>query len=267
MDSLCAIFGLLWQYVVEPVRLANDMRDKWYRLNAKYRVNKLFPEFFVPNSRLTLILPSIRLKPSSKDCWIIAYKDRNFGDIPGQVNTIKPFIRHTDAFAATELMELFRSWFPHLEQKLDDEMTEDDCDGNIICIGGQTNWVFRQYLYEQKRTKPLEYSLERGKKDWFTDPTMKAVWSSDDNQYAYGLICSIKNNENPNCRILFISGLNHPETIATAKRFSADMVNLYELLKRKGLLRSQFYCIVKFRRTTAPAHPLAFESYITGRIS
>jgi len=266
MDSVIALFIFLLRYIIKPVRLIHDVNRWWYRLNARYRMSALFPEFFAPNTQLTVVLPSIRLKPSSKECHIVAYKAKDFGNIPGHVNTTKPFIRHTDALATGVVRNLFSPWFPELSEKLDDEMTIEDCHGNIVCIGGQTNWIFRQYFYDQNITAPLEYHLVVGQKDYFADTNKNIIWSSDNKEYAYGLICSIKNNEKPKNRILFLSGLSHTETIATARRFSNDMLNIYRQVKRNRLLRSDFYCIAKFRRTTTLTQPLAFSSYIFGRL-
>lgn len=267
MESIFAVLMFVRRYLIKPGRLINEISRCWYHLNAKYRMSKLFPEFFAPNTKLTLVLPSICLKPSSEECHIVAYKDKDFGDIPGQVNTSKPFIRHTDALAAGTLRNVFSTWFPHLSEKLDDEMTTEDCQGNIICIGGQTNWIFRQYLYEEHKTQPLEYHLIKGQKDWFEDKSKNTVWSSDDKEYGYGLICSIRNNENSRCRVLFVSGLSYTGTIATAKRLSNDILNIYKQVKNDKLLRSGFYLIVRFKRTTTPAQPLAFHNYIIGRVS
>lgn len=267
MDSVVALIILLLRYVIKPVRLINDVKRWWYRLNARHRMSGLFPEFFALNTRLTIVLPSIRLKPSSNESHIVAYKAKDFGNIPGHVNTTRPFIRHTDALATGVVRNLFSPWFPELSEKLDDELTTEDCHGNIVCIGGQTNWIFRQYFYDQHMTPPLEYHLMQGQNDCFTDTRKDTTWSSDDKRYAYGLICSIKNNEKPQSRVLFLSGLSHPETIATARRLSSDVLSIYREVKNSRLLRSDFYCIVKFRRTNTPSQPLAFDSYITGLIS
>ena len=266
MDSVVAVVIFFLRYVRKPLRLVDDVSRWWYDLNARHRMSTLFPEFFAPHTRLTIVLPSIRLKPSSKECHIVAYKAKDFGGIPGHVNTTKPFIRHTDALAAGVVRNLFSPWFPELSEKLDDEMMTDDYHGNVVCIGGQTNWIFRQYFYDRNMTAPLEYHLVLGQGDYFADTSKNIIWSSDDKEYSYGLICSIKNNEQPQHRILFLSGLSHLETIATARRLSNDILTIYRHVKRNRLLRSDFFCVAKFRRTTVPAQPLAFDSYIMGQL-
>lgn len=266
IDSLVALLMFLFHYVIKPARLINDTGRWWYRLNARYRMSTLFREFFAPDARVAIAIPSISLKPSSEECHIVAYKTGGFGDIPGRVNTTKPFVRHTDALAAGAVRNLLSPWLPQLSQTLDDEMTPADRHENIVCIGGQTNSIFCRYFHDHKTTGSLQYYLNPGPGDHFEVTDKNLICSSNDKEYAYGVICSRRNNENPNRRILFLVGLGHRETIATAKRFSDDMVTIFKEVKKHRLLRSNFYCIVKFRRTPRPADPLAFHSYVVGRV-
>lgn len=150
------------------------------------------------------------------------------------------------------------------DEDVDDIMIRE----NVVCIGGQSNWIFEQFVMTNNYILPLEYRIDQNKgKDGFYNSNLNQSYESSDRNYLYGLFAVIRNPHSFNKRIVFASGLDADATLEITRALKDNLKKIYLKAKSIKNRRSGFYCICRFKRTGDPLTPLIYDDVFVNNIS
>lgn len=235
------------------------------RLPTFWMLKSLFGPLIGRKKLLYISLPSIYVKCANGKN-VQAYKKR--GSMPGGVRTDLPWVRPHDSNAASNIKVLISDFVGDLNIVPDENIDREMIRENLFCIGGQTNWVFDQFVIKENYLLPLEYRIDQNKRfDGFYDLEMNESYESRDRNYSYGLLAVVRNTQAYNKRIVFISGLDADSTLEITIMLRDNLRKIYQKAKAVKLLRSDFYCICRFKRTGDRQVPLIFDDVFIRRIS
>jgi hypothetical protein len=235
------------------------------RLPTYWRLKSLFGPLIGRKNLLYISLPSIYFRCTNGQKFQ-AYKRR--GSMPGYVSTDIPWIRPHDSYAASHMSVLLSEFIGKIEIVSDEDIERKMMSENLICIGGQTNWLFEEFVIKQKILFPLEYRIDQEKRfDGFYNLEMDKSYESQDKKYSYGILAVVRNPQAYNKRIVFISGLDAKVTLEMPIILRNNLKKIYQRKKLIGLFRSDFYCVWRFERTGDRLVPLTFVDIFIGRIS
>ena len=214
---------------------------------------------------LYISLPSIYVQCTGGQN-VQGYKKR--GSMPGGVKTDLPWVRPHDSNAASNIKVLFSGFVGDVNIVPDEDIDKEMIRENLVCIGGQTNWVFWQFVINENCLSPLEYRIEQSKGfDGFYDLEIKKSYESRDDNYAYGILAVVRNPQAYNKRLVFVSGLDAHSTLEITMTLKDNLRKIYQKAKAVKVLRSDFYCICRFKRTGDRKIPLTFDDVLIRRIT
>lgn len=235
------------------------------RLPTFWKLKSLFGPLIGRKKLLYISLPSIYIKCTNGQN-VQAYKKR--GSMPGGVRTDLPWVRPHDSNAASNIKVLFSDFVGDINIVPDEDIDREMIRENLVCIGGQTNWVFSQFVIKENYLLPLEYRIDQNKRiDGFYDLEMNKSYESRDGNYSYGLLAVVRNTQAYNKRIVFVSGLDADSTLEITITLRSNLRKIYQQAKAVKLLRSDFYCICRFKRTGDRQVPLTFDDVFIRRIN
>ena len=132
----------------------------------------------------------------------------------GGVRTDLPWVRPHDSNAASYIKVLFSDFVGDIKIVPDEDINDRMIRENLVCIGGQSNWVFEQFVINQNYLLPLEYRIDRTNGiDGFYNSEINQSYESQDRHYSYGLLAVVRNPQAYNKRIVFVSGLDADSTL------------------------------------------------------
>ena len=139
---------------------------------------------------------------------------------------------------------------------------------NLVCIGGQSNWIFEQFVINKNYISPLEYRIDKNKGiDGFYHSNENQSYESSDKVYSYGLLAVVRNPHAYNKKIVFVSGLDADATLEIARTLKDNLNKIYQKAKSVKLNRSDFYCICRFKRTGDRKIPVIYDDIFISKIS
>jgi hypothetical protein len=164
---------------------------------------------------------------------------------------------------------LFSQFVGKIEIVPDEDIDREMMRENLVCIGGQTNWVFEEFVIKQKFLFPLEYRIDQKERfDGFYNLKTNESYESRDPKYSYGILAVVRNTQAYNKRIVFVSGLDAIATLEIAITLRDHLRTVYQKARSVRLHRSDFYCIWRFKRRKGdPKVPLIFDDVFIGKIS
>lgn len=228
-------------------------------------LKSLFGPLIGRKKLLYISLPSIYVKcPNGQN--VQPYRKR--GSMPGGVRTDLPWVRPHDSNAASNIKVLFSDFAGEINIVPDEDIDGGMIRENLVCIGGQSNWVFEQFVIKQNYILPLEYRIAQNKRfDGFYNLETDESYESRDRHYSYGLLAVVRNAKAYNKRIVFVSGLDADATLEIAITLRDNLRRIYQRAKSVKLLRSDFCCICRFKRTRDRQVPLIFDDVFIWKIS
>jgi len=186
----------------------------------------------------------------------------------GGVRTDLPWVRPHDSNSASYIKVLFSDFVQDIKIVPDEDIDDRIIRENLVCIGGQSNWVFEQFIINQNYILPLEYRIDRSKGiDGFYNSKTSQSYESNDNNYSYGILSVIRNPHSYNKRIIFASGLDADATLEITKALKDNLKKIYRKAKSIKRRRSGYYCVLRFKRTGDHKIPLIFDEVIIRRIT
>lgn len=235
------------------------------KLLTFWMLKSLFGPFIGQKKFLYISLPSIYLKCPMGNA-IQPYRKRGF--MHGGVRTDLPWIRPHDSDAASYIKVLFSDFVGSInivpDENIDNRMIRE----NVVCIGGQSNWVFEQFAINNNYLSPLEYRIDQKKGiDGFYNLEMNQSYESNDSNYSYGLFAVIRNPHANNKRIVFVSGLDADATLEIAISLKDNLYKICQKVRSVKTRHSDFFCIYRFKRTRDPKSPLIYDKVFISKIS
>ena len=235
-----------------------------------YKIKKLFGTMVKKTANCDISLPAIYITCINEtiphNCQIRSVKKTY--KMPGGVRADLPWVRPDDSEAASILRVVFSDFIDNIKIVPDETIDKSILSENIICIGGQTNWIFLEFVINQKCLYPIEYKINKTKKvDGYYNSESKVQFESNDIAYSYGILAVINNMQSSINKIVFISGLDATTTVETARILEKNYAKLYEDVKAKNLLKSEFYSICRFKKTKNKLCPLTFDKFFVGKIN
>lgn len=256
VDTCSEIKGLL--------KIASFFKNVVLKLPTFQRLKYLFGPLIGRKRLVYISLPSFYIECVNKKAFR-AYKKRY--PMPGNVRSDLPWIRPHDSNAASDIKVLLSDFAGDISILPDEDIVGKMIHENLVCIGGQTNWVFWQFVIQKKCLLPLEYRIDRqGGFDGFYDVETDKCYESGDRDYAYGLLAVIKNTQAHNRRIVFISGLDADVTMYITKTLRHNLKKIRQSAKLGIFGYPEFYCIFRFKRTGDRKVPLLFNDIIIRKI-
>jgi len=251
--------------VKDSIKFVLFMRNILTKLLTYRRLKSLFGPLIGRKKFLYISLPSIYLKCPMGNA-IQPYRKR--GSMHGGVRPDLPWIRPHDSNAASYIKVLFSDFVGSVEIVLDENIDIEKIHENIVCIGGQSNWVFERFAINNNYLSPLEYRIDKEKGiDGFYNLEMNQSYESNDSDYSYGLFAVIRNPQANNKRIVFVSGLDADATLGIAISLKDNLYTIYKKVRSIKTRHSDFYCIYRFKRTGDPKTPLCYDKVCISKIS
>jgi len=235
------------------------------KLPTFWMLKSLFGPFIGRKKLLYISVPSIYVKCPNGNA-VQPYRKR--GSMLGGVRTDLPWVRPHDGNAASYIKVLFSDFVEDIKIVPDEDIDDRMIRENLVCIGGQSNWVFEQFVINQNYILPLEYRIDRNKViDGFYNSETGQSYESQDRHRSYGLLAVVRNPQAYNKRIVFVSGLDADSTLEIARTLKDNLNKIYQKAKSVKLIRSDFYCICCFKRTGDPKIPLIYDDVFISKIS
>lgn len=235
------------------------------KLPTFWMLKSLFGPLIGRKKVLYISLPSIYLR-CPNDNVVQPYRRR--GSMPGSVRIDLPWIRPHDSNAASNIKLLFSDFVQEIKIVPDEDIDNKMIRENLVCIGGQSNWIFEQFVMTNNYILPLEYRIDQNKKkDGFYNSMINKSYESDDKNYLYGLLAIIRNPHSYNKRIVFASGLDADATLEITRALKDNLIEIYRKAKSIKHRRSGFYCICRFKRTGDRKTPLIYDDVFVNNIS
>lgn len=251
--------------VKNSIKFVLFIRNISTKLLTFWMLKSLFGPFIGRKKFLYISLPSIYLKCPMGNA-IQPYRKRGF--MHGGVRADLPWIRPHDSDAASHIKVLFSDFVGSVNIILDENIDNGMIRENVVCIGGQSNWIFEQFAINNNYLSPLEYRIDQKKGiDGFYNLEMNKSYESNDSDYSYGLFAVIRNPHANNKRIVFVSGLDADATLGIAISLRYNLYKIYQKLRSAKIRRSDFCCIYRFKRTGDLKSPLMYDKVFISKIS
>jgi len=258
--------GLTYSDVKAFIKIAVFIKNILSKFPTFWMLKCLFGLPLIGQKKLLYIsLPSIYIK-CPNDVAAQAYRRR--GTMHGGVRTDIPWVRPHDSDAASYIKVLLSDFVGDIRIVSDEDIDDSTINENLVCIGGQSNWVFEQFVINNDYISPLEYKINQNKGiDGFYNLSQNQSYESSDKDYLYGLLAVVRNPHAYNKRIIFVSGLDADATLETAKTLKDNLKKIYQKAKSVKHRRSGFYCICRFKRTGDRTIPLIYDDVFINNIS
>lgn len=234
------------------------------RLPTYWKLRSIFGPLLGRKKRIYITQPSIRFECAEGQS-IKAFKKR--GSMPGGVRIDLPWARPHDSDAAANVKVLLSEFVGDVSIVPDEDIDEKMIRENIVCIGGQSNWVFEKFVVDNNYIAPLEYRINKNKKiDGFYNLSQNQSYESCDKNYLYGLLAVITNPNASDKRIVFISGLDADSTLEITKTLNDNLKKIYLKVKLVKARHSGFFCIFRFKRLDDSKIPLIYDDVFIDEI-